>query len=60
MEADGDYRAEEYYEGDGGLGYVYLPDVDEDGAPVSRRAGIGTRPRGGEGCLRFAVGPWDR
>ena len=29
MEGDGDYRAEEYYEGDGGLGYVQLPGVDD-------------------------------
>ena len=28
MEGDGDYGAEEYYEGDGELSYVYLPDVD--------------------------------
>ena len=26
VEENGNYRAEEYYEGDGGLGYVYLPD----------------------------------
>ena len=37
MEGDGDYRAEEYYEGDGGLGCVYLPDVD--GAPEGRPGG---------------------
>ena len=28
MEGDGDYLPEEYYEGDGGLGYVHLPDFD--------------------------------
>ena len=28
VEGDGNCRAEEYYEGDGGLDYVYLPNVD--------------------------------
>ena len=28
MEENGDYRVEEYYEGDGELRYVYLPNVD--------------------------------
>ena len=48
MEGDGDYRAEEYYEGDGGLGYVYMPDVDDapegrlggDWHPSARRRGL--------------------
>ena len=60
MEGDGDYRADEYYEGDEGLGCVYLPDVGENVAPEGRTGGwarIGTRPRGGEGCFRFPVGP---
>ena len=33
MEGDGAYRADEYFEGDGGLGCVYLPDASEYGAP---------------------------
>ena len=28
MEGNGDYRVEEYYEGDWELGYVYLPDIN--------------------------------
>ena len=49
MEGDGNYRAEEYYEGDGGLGYVYLPDVDQDDSPEGRLDGdrhLPTRRRG--------------
>ena len=39
VEGDGDYRADKYYEGDGGLGYVYLPDASEYGAPEGRLGG---------------------
>ena len=34
---DGDYLAEEYYEGDGGLCYVHMPDVDD--APEGQLGG---------------------
>ena len=30
VEGDSNYRAEEYYAGDRGLGCVYLPDIDKD------------------------------
>ena len=43
MEEDDEYRAEEYYEGDWGLGYVHLPDVDD--VPALRPPPTG-RPRG--------------
>ena len=39
MEGDGNYRTEEYCKGDGRLGYVYLPDLDKDGAPEGRLGG---------------------
>ena len=29
VEGEGDYRAKEYYKGDGGLGCVYMPDADD-------------------------------
>ena len=64
VEGEGDYRAEEYYEGDGGLGYVYMPDVDDASAGRGRlilrrrsrkrgRRGVGDRAGtgvGGEGA----------
>ena len=34
MEWDGNYRAEEYYEGYGRLGYIYMSDVED--APEGR------------------------
>ena len=37
MERDSDYRADEYYKGDRGLGYVYLPDIED--APEGRQGG---------------------
>ena len=39
VEGGGHYRTEEYYKGDGGLCYVYLPDADEDGTPEGRPGG---------------------
>ena len=51
VERDSDYRAEEYDEGDGGLGYAHLPNIDNaperllggDRHPPARRRGL---PRG--------------
>ena len=48
MEGDGNYQAEEYYEGNGGLGYVYMPGVNDategrlggDRHPPARRRGL--------------------
>ena len=48
MEGDGDYIAEEYYEGDGVLCYVHMPGVDDapegrlggDRHPPARRRGL--------------------
>ena len=39
MEGDGDYREDKYYEGDGGLNCVYLPDASKYGAPEGRLGG---------------------
>ena len=39
VEGDGAYRADKYFEGDRGLGCVYLPDASEYGAPDGRLGG---------------------
>ena len=49
MEEDGNYRAEEYYEGDGGLGYVHMPDIDDALAGGGRLILRRRRRRGGQG-----------
>ena len=58
MEGDGDYQAEEYYGGVGGLGYVYMPDVDD--APEGRLGGDRRPPARRRGLSSFrgrSLGP---
>ena len=47
VEGGGDYCAEEYYEGDGGLGYVHLLDVDDAPAGGGRLILRHRQPWGG-------------
>ena len=58
MEGDGDYLAEEYYEGDGVLCYVHMPDVDD--APEGRLGGDRHPPARRRGLCSFrgrSLGP---
>ena len=56
MKGEGDYRAEEYYEGDGGLDYVHLPDVND--APEGRLGGDRHPPARMRGLPLFCRRSW--